>query len=232
MPCAISWLTTVLGEAVHVESVLGYSLSGQFGSCVFADRNHWVHRLPGKLAHNVIDHLLNKIAEFVSDEATIHACAWQRQSNGHPAHSACGLPDELRLMAFDGNRSAYGTFTSHARPIAHLLNVYGTKRTARLDFELGTIALSGTAALPGALGRLSRTFGEGVQCLREGRRNIIRFVRGEYHALAGLTFLINAFYDSVRHDSPVPIPYAEILKVSALTDTVFDQLGQAQALPR
>jgi predicted dehydrogenase len=220
----------VLGEVVHVESVLGYSLSGQFGSCVLADRDHWVHRLPGKLAHNVIDHLLNKIAEFVSDEATVHARAWQRETNGHPAHPDCSLPDELRLMVFDGNRSAYGTFTSHARPIAHLLNVYGTKRTARLDFELGTISVSGTAVLPGALGRLSRTFGEGVQCLRQSRRNVIRFVRGEYHALAGLHYLINAFYDSVKQESPVPVSYPDILKVAALTDAVFDQLAPQRAL--
>jgi predicted dehydrogenase len=217
----------VLGDPVHVESFLGYALSGQFGSCVVADRNHWVHRLPGKLAHNLIDHLLNKIAEFVSEQATVHARAWQREGGGDPTSS---LPDELRIMVLDGDRSAYGTFTSHARPIAHFLNVYGTKHTARLDFELGTITLSGSATLPGALGRLSRTFGEGVQCLREGRKNVVRFVRGEYHALAGLNFLINAFYQSIRHDRTVPFAYADMLKVAAMTDAVVTQLRPQQSV--
>jgi predicted dehydrogenase len=216
----------VLGDPVHIESFLGYSLSGQFGSCVLADREHWVHRLPGKLVHNVIDHILNKVAEFVNEDATVHARAWQRESYRYPA---C-IPDELRLMLFDGNATAFATFTSHARPIAHFLNVYGTKNTARLDFEIGTITLTSTPALPGVLGRLSRTFGEGLQCFRQGTQNVLRFVRGEYHALAGLNFLIDAFYDSIRRDAPVPIPYRDILKVAGLTDAVFAQLREERSV--
>jgi predicted dehydrogenase len=216
----------VLGDPVHVESFLGYELSGQFGSCVLADSDHWVHRLPGKLVHNVVDHILNKVAEFVTEEATVHARAWQCESYRHPA----SMPDELRLMLFDANASAFATFTSHARPIGHFLNVYGTKKTARLDFETGTIALTSTTALPGALGRLSRTFGEGLQYLRQGTQNVLRFVRGEYHSLAGLNFLIDAFYDSIRQDGPVPIPYRDMLKVASLTDDVFAQLREERSL--
>jgi predicted dehydrogenase len=216
----------VLGDPVHVESFLGYALSGPFGSCVFADSEHWVHRLPGKLVHNVIDHILNKVAEFVSDRASVHARAWQRESGRYPA---CSMPDELRLMLVDANTSAFATFTSHAQPLGHFLNVYGTRNTARLDFDLGTIVVASTSALPGALGRLSRTFGDGFQCLRQGRRNVIRFARGEYHALAGLNFLINAFYDSIRQDTAVPISYADMLKVAAMTDAVFAQLSAEQS---
>jgi predicted dehydrogenase len=217
----------LLGEPVHIESFLGYDLSGPFGACVFADSEHWVHQLPGKLVHNVIDHLLNKVAEFVSDQVTVLACAWQRGAHRHPASSVL---DELRLMLIDADTSAFATFTSHARPVAHLLNVYGTKSTARLDFETGTITLTSTAAFPGALGRLSRTFDQGFQCLRQGSKNVIRFIRSEYYALAGLNFLINAFYESIRQDVPVPVPYQDILKVAALTDAVFAQLRADRSL--
>jgi predicted dehydrogenase len=212
----------VLGDPVHIESFLGYALSGQFGSCVFADGDHWVHRLPGRLVHNVIDHLLNKIAEFVSDDVTIHARMWQREPDRHPA---CSMPDELRVMLFDAGTSAFATFTSHAQPIAHLLNIYGTKSTARLDFETGTITCTSTSTLPGPLGRLARTFGDGLQYFREGSRNVIRVARSEYHPLAGLNFLIDAFYESIRDDTPVPVPYRDILKVATITDAVFAQLS-------
>jgi predicted dehydrogenase len=211
----------VLGDPVHVESFFGYALSGPFGSCVFANSDHWVHRLPGKLAHNIIDHLLNKIAEFVSDHVTIHAHSWQRESDRHPS---CSMPDELRLMLFDADTSAFATFTSHAQPIAHLLNIYGTRGTARLDFETGTITCTPTTTLPGPFGRLSRTFDQGMQCFRQGTRNVLRFVHSEYHALAGLNYLINAFYNSIRDDAPVPVPYRDILKVASISDAVFAQL--------
>jgi predicted dehydrogenase len=213
----------LLGDTVHVESFLGYALSGPFGSSIFGHSGHWVHQLPGKLIHNVIDHLLNKLAEFVSEKATVHARAWQRAADRHPT---CSMPDELRMMLFDGDMSAFATFSSHARPVAHFLNVYGTKKTAHLDFETGTIVLSSTAALPSAIGRLGRTFGEGFQQLRQGATNALRLARSEYSVLAGFNFLIDAFYGSVRQDAPVPIPYRDMLKVAAMTEAVFAHLRE------
>ncbi|HMF60164.1 MAG TPA: Gfo/Idh/MocA family oxidoreductase, partial [Vicinamibacterales bacterium] len=217
----------VLGEPVHIESFLGYSLAGQFGSAVFADGEHWVHRLPGKLIHNVIDHLLNKVAGFLSDRATVHARAWQHDADRHPAWI---MPDELRVMFVDANISAFATFTSQAQPLAHFLNVYGTKNSARLDFETGTITFGSMTVLPGPFGRLSRTFAQSSQYFRQGTKNAVRFVRSDYHALAGLNFLIDAFYESIRQDAPVPVPYQDILKVAAMTEAVFAQLEAESSL--
>jgi predicted dehydrogenase len=217
----------VVGEPVHIESFFGYAVSGAFGSAVFADGGHWVHQLPGKLVHNVVDHLLNKVTEFVSEHATVHARAWQRGTRYHPA---CNVPDELRVMLFDAEISAFATFISHARPVAHFLNVYGTNHSVHLDFEMGTITLTSAATLPGALGRLGQTFGQAFQYFSQGTKNIIRFARSEYHFLAGLTFLIDSFYTSIRQDAPVPIPYQDILKVAAITDAVFAQLGNDRSL--
>lgn len=211
----------VLGDAVHVDSVFGYALTGPFGASVFADSGHWVHQLPGKLVHNVIDHLLNKVTEFVSEQATVRAHAWQSATDCHPS---CRMPDELRIMLIDQGVSAFATFTSHARPIAHVLTVYGTRNTAHLDFEAGTITLSSTSTLPGPLGRLGCGFGQALQYLRQGGRNVMRLARADYHALAGLTYLIAAFYDSIRRDTPVPIAYRDMLKVAAMTDAVFAQV--------
>jgi predicted dehydrogenase len=215
----------VLGELVHVESFLGYDLAGHFGSCVLANREHWVHELSGKLVHNVIDHVVNKVAEFVSDQATVHARLWQRH-NGQGG--TLEVPDELRLMVFDPKISAFATFTCHARPIAHFLDVFGTKNTARLDFEIGTLTLASSSALPGALGRLSRTFGQGMQYIRHGTKNTVHLVRSEYRVLAGLHFLISAFYECIRRDTSVPIPYQDLLRVSALTDAAFSQCREQQ----
>ncbi len=209
----------VLGEPVHVESFLGYTLSGQFGKAILADRGHWVHQLPGKLVHNVIDHLLNKVTEFVrSDRPLIAARAWQREERLYPRFT---LPDELRLMVLGEDVSAFATFTSHARPVAHFLNVYGTRNTLHLDFEAGIVPRSSTSLFPGALGRLSHAFGQAFQYLGQGGRNAVRFARSQYQPLAGLNFLIAAFYDSILLDAPLPIPYEDILRVTAMTDDVL-----------
>src|SRR4029078_10244952 len=43
-----------IGAVTHVESVLGYPITGQFGSQVKGDPRHWVRRLPGGVFPNHI----------------------------------------------------------------------------------------------------------------------------------------------------------------------------------
>ncbi len=211
----------VVGEIVHVESVFGYDLSGPFGEPILSDREHWVRQLPGKLFHNVIDHLLTKLTEFITDDRpTIHAHAL-------PTTNTHDFPDELRIMILGRRTSGYATFSAHARPIAHSLTVFGTRNTLHLDLVSGCMTFSSTPQLPGTIGRLSCAFGQAGQYFFQGARNVVRFARSEYQYFAGLNFLFLAFYDSIIHDTPVPIPYNEILRVSACMDEIFDQLRRS-----
>jgi predicted dehydrogenase len=213
----------VLGEIVHVESLLGYELNGPFGSSVLSDPNHWVHRLPGKLLQNVLDHLLNKITEFLTEEKLcVHAHAWQK--SGASLRLAYDLPDELRVMVTGKGRSAYATFSSHARPVRHVLRCYGTKQSAQLDFDNSTITLSRESTLPGVLGRLASPFSDACQHFQAGSSNVLRFARSRYHFFEGFNHLLSEFYQSIVNDMPVPISYHEIMRVSALVDEVICQL--------
>jgi predicted dehydrogenase len=213
----------VMGETVHLESFLGYDLNGPFGSPILADRDHWVHRLPGKLFQNLLDHLLNKITEFLTDERPlVQAYSWQ--SADRLPQRNYDLPDELRVIVIGEKKSAYGTLSSHSRPVRHFLTFYGTKNTAHLDFKNSTITLSRDPVLPGVMGRLASPFAQGWQHIREGRRNVLRFARSEYHFFEGFNYLLSEFYDGIVHDLPVPIPYDEILRVAGLTDEITNQL--------
>ena len=221
----------VLGEAVHLESFLGYNLQGPFGNPVLADSEHWVRKLPGGLLQNVLDHILSKVTEFVPDDApSVLARSWQR-SRGL-SHIDCELLDELRIMVNGRRTSAYATFSAHTRPIRHALVFHGTKNTARLDFLSGTITLDSSSALPGVLSRLANPFGQSWQHFTQGGKNLWRFVRSDYQFFAGFQRLIAEFYDCILQDTPVPIPYREILRVSAMTDEVIRQLHGVEVLDR
>jgi predicted dehydrogenase len=214
-----------LGDLVHMESFFGYDLSGPFGLPVISDRRHWLHRLPGKLAQNVIDHLLNKVVEFMpAGEITVQAQAYQRS----PSLNDLSLPDELRAVLFSGGVSAYATLSAHARPVHHFLTLYGTKNTAHMDLVGQTITLASKPAMPGALGRLSPAFAQGAQYFRQGGKNLVRFAKSEFQYFAGLNFLLFSFYESIIHDSAVPIPYDVILRVSAVADEIFEQVRERE----
>ena len=212
-----------MGELVHLESFLGYDWKGPFGSLILADPDHWVRALPGKLFQNLLDHLLNKVTEFLPDnDPLVQAHSWQGASG--PDASDDDLPDELRVLIVGNKRSAYATLSSHSRPVRHTLTFHGTKNTAHVDFDTSTITMSRAPSLPGVFGRLTSPFGEGWQHIKEGTRNVFRFARSDYHFFSGFHYLVSQFYDSILNDQPVPISYHDILRTATLVDEVIQQV--------
>ncbi len=215
-----------IGEVVHVESFFGYNLDGQFGKAILGDPDHWVLKLPGQLLHNNIDHLLNKAVEFLADDvATPRVTAFgsvRRPARFGDARDT--MIDELRLVIQGSRTTVYGTFSSHIRPAAHFVRVYGTKNTAHVDYTMRTVTLDVAPTLPSAIGRLVPAFEQGARFVKAGAKNVMRFGRSEFHFFSGLNYLFQAFYRSILDGTPPPIPYRDILRVSAMLDDIFQQL--------
>jgi predicted dehydrogenase len=212
-----------LGDPVHIESHYGYDLHGGFGQALLSDNRHWVHRLPGKLFQNIIDHAVNKITPFLPDEPLeIIARAYRRRPLKED--SVNDFFDELRVMILAGGVSAYLTFCSHARPVAHFLRVYGTKNTAHVDFVHRSMLIEKNQTIPGAIGRLLPPFKSTWESLGQATRNVREFAGSRFQFFAGMNRLLTLFYDSILHDTPVPIPYPEILQVSKIMDEVSNQI--------
>jgi predicted dehydrogenase len=213
-----------LGSPVHVESFYGYNLAGEYGTAFKRDPDHWVHRLPGKLFQNVLDHALNKITPFLVDEhpfiQAVAYCGEPTPDGADPSQ----LLDELRVIIRGSQTSAYVTFTSHARPIEHSLRVHGTRNTARLDFQARTLVLDRQQGFPSALGRLFPPFLTAKDYLRQGLKNVNSFSHARFHYFDGMRRLLSEFYLSVERDSPPPIDYGEILRVSAMMERIFEQV--------
>jgi predicted dehydrogenase len=213
-----------IGEPVHIEAFIGYDLGGTYGQALMSDPTHWVHRLPGKLFQNMMDHMFNRILPLLpAGDPEVHAFAWKyREAVRHDATDT--LLDELRVMLRGGRLSAYATLCSHARPIANTLKVYGTKSTIEVDFNLRTVIHAGSQRYPSALGRLFPPFQMSAQYLRQARRNVRAFRKHEFHYFAGMTTLLTLFYDALRTGGPLPIGYDEMLGTARVMDTVIAQV--------
>jgi predicted dehydrogenase len=219
----------VLGDVVHVETHYGYNLDGAFGRALLGDSSHWVHALPGKLLHNVIDHALSKIIEFFDEdrpEVTAHGAVRRAARFGDARDE---LVDELRVMVRGKRTTAYVTFSAHARPVAHFLRVYGTKNTAHADFNTRTVALDRYPHLPSAVGRLVPAFESAADYLRAGGRNLKRFGASKFHFFAGLGELVSRFYTSIETGGAPPIPVRDLLRISRMMDDIFEQVPQGRA---
>lgn len=213
-----------LGEIVHVESFFGYSLAGAFGKVVMGDPSHWVHGLPGKLLHNNIDHMLNKALPFLPDanpRILAHGAVMRPERLGDDRDL---MHDELRVTIAGARTTFYGTFTSHVKPVAQFLRVYGTKGTAHADFVSRTVTLAPAGDLPSAIGRVVPAFQQAMGYLKAGAGNVKRFAKSEFHFFSGLSTLMRRFYESIRDNTEVPIPTSDILRVSGWLDEIFRQI--------
>jgi predicted dehydrogenase len=213
-----------LGEPVHIESYYGYDLSDAFGQALLSDDRHWIHHLPGRLFQNVIDHAINKVVPFLSDEPVeVLARAYRRRPQVN-YDDTDDILDELRVMILAGRVSAYVTFCSHARPVGHFLRVYGTRNTVHVDYRLRTMMVEESQTVPTSLGRLLPPFHSSWQSLRQASHNVREFTASRFHFFAGLNRLLSLFYQSILNDTPVPISYAEILRVSEIMDAILVQV--------
>lgn len=218
----------VVGEPVHVESWFGYNLSGPFGAAMLADSTHWVHALPGRLFHNNIDHMLNKVLEFVPDpHPRVEARAFTRRPERF-GDVRDRLQDELRVGIFGETTTGAGTFSSHAQPVSHFMRLYGTRNIVHVDFNIRSVTIENGVKLPSAIGRLLPPFGRGWSYNREGWKNVYRFSRSRFQFFAGMHHLIDRFYDAVRNDAPLPIPYEEMRRMSAVLDEIFRQINAGE----
>jgi hypothetical protein len=102
--------------------------------------------------------------------------------------------------------------------------VYGTRNTARVDFTARTLVLDRQQGFPSALGRLFPPFLTAKDYLRQGFRNVSLFSHARFHFFDGMRTLLNEFYRSIESDSPPPIDYGEILRVSSMMERIFEQV--------
>ncbi len=217
-----------LGDVVHMESFFGYNLSGPFGATILGDSGHWVHALPGKLFHNNIDHMLNKILDFLPDERPeVNAFAFNAREKRY-GDVRDDLYDELRVVIRGEKCTAYGTFCSHSLPVQHYLRVFGSKNSAHVDYNIRTVTFAHSPSLPSAIGRVLPAFKRGWQYQKEGWRNVFRFAKSKYHFFMGMNELIRQFYESVEHGTEPPISHRDMRRMSWLLDEIFAQISATQ----
>jgi len=213
LECRNRIATGEIGPVYHVESVLGYPLSGQFGALVASDPYHWVRRLPGGLFHNTVSHPLYRITEFLPDAEPIVAAHWF-------ARGDAAFPTELRVHL--RGRDVTGSLLFDTGIAAQrITRVYGARGCLTVDLDAQSVSLHRNPRLPGAFGRIETPWRDWRQAGRRLRRNIGRFVRSDLHYFAGMRGLFQAFYNSILTNGAPPILCGELRRVTQILDTIF-----------
>jgi predicted dehydrogenase len=228
-----------LGEGpLHMESYFGYELSRVgYAGAMLGDKEHWVRKLPGKLLHNVISHGIARIAEFLTTESP-QIIAHGFQSPFLRSMGVTDIIDELRVIVSEEQRvTAYFTFSSQMRPSLHQFRAYGSENGLILDQDQETLIRLRGAKLKSYAEPFFAPMIFAKQYMAGAFRNMGAFLRTDLNMKEGMKNLIEQFYRSITTQTPVPIPYREILLTATIMDEIFAQLDVQQqpvrsAVPR
>lgn len=203
-----------IGDVTHVESILGYAISGQFGSAVRADPQHWVRQLPGGLFQNTISHPLYRITEFLTDEHPVITANWWAKP---------GFDFPTELFVHIRGKTVTGTliFSTSLAP-QRITRVYGNKAALEVDMDAQSVVRTAPPELPGAFGKFDAPWRRRREHRKAFWRNVSRFVRSDIHYFGGMGALFSRFHDCVRNPgTPWPVSAEDMLRVTRVMDEIF-----------
>jgi predicted dehydrogenase len=214
------------GTPVHMESYHGYDLGDpSYARALLGDKRHWVRRLPGKLLQNVISHGIARMAEYLSSdspEVIAHGFV-------SPLLRSIGeneIVDELRVIISEKDQTtAYFTFSTQMKPCLHEFRIYGPKNGLVLDQDHEILIKLRGKSFPSFAEKFIPPALFAKQQIGNLLTNAGLFLRRDFHMDSGMKCLVESFYRSIREDSPVPIPYREILLTAKIMDAIFEQVG-------
>lgn len=212
-----------LGEVLHVDSIQGYDLDGPFGRTATSSSDHWIHRLPGGIFQNTMSHAMYKITEFLLDDEPKIWATWFGDG------ASCTSPTELRVMMKGERVTANLLFSSWARPIMRVARVYGTRKMVEVDLEGRVLRISRPGKLPGPFAKIEAPIRQLKEAAMSLGQNIIRLLRSDLQYFAGMKCLFEKFYKAIVNGNAPPVPYSEIVRVTAIMDRVIQECKTEQS---
>jgi predicted dehydrogenase len=211
------------GKPSHLESYWSYDLADlRYASAFLSNRAHWVRQLPGQLFHNLISHGIAKLAEFLDEVVEIIATAYQ--SDQLQSLGVEDFFDELRVLIRDKRgTTAFFCFSTQIKRL-NQLRIHGPANSIIADIITGSLVRSPNRLHKSYLTYFLPPLSNAREHFRNAGHNITNFLRRRLYHDFGMKELIERFYNSVRLDKPVPIPYREIILTAKIMDEIFAQI--------
>jgi predicted dehydrogenase len=213
-----------LGEVVHAEAVMGYDLSGPFGALALSDPSHWVHALPGGIAHNNLSHPLSLVLPLLGlaeGERPRVRASGRRLRPERFGDVRDRFHDEVRVHLDGPRATASVLFSCRIRPVQLALTVYGTRRAAAVSLDARTLRLVDGSRLPGPFQKVDWARREALASAAEALGRARDLAGARLHYFEGLRALLGAFYAAARAGGPAPISAEHARCTAEVLDAIF-----------
>lgn len=220
-----------LGAVVHVDTSMGYNLSGPFGAVMMGDPLHWVHQMPGGVVQNNLSHPLSLLMPFLTDEhpeLLVRGLRWREKRYSDVRDQ---FPDELRVILCGAKSTASLVFTCQARPVQLYVTVRGTKAQATASLDGRTLQFQRGASMPGPFARLHWAYQQSREAGRELKRNATNLALAKLHFFEGMHELIRRFYLAIEGRGEMPIAMSEAIRTTRIMEEIFQRCRFEEGSP-
>jgi hypothetical protein len=120
--------------------------------------------------------------------------------------------------------TAFFCFSTQVKGL-NLLRVYGPADSLVADVTTGSLIRAISQPYKSYLTYFVPPLKNAREHFRNARKNVLNFLRRRLYQDFGMKELIERFYNSIRLNSPPPIPYREILVTARIMDEIFAQIS-------
>jgi predicted dehydrogenase len=218
-----------LGEVVHVDALMSYSLSGPFGALALADPDHWVHHLPGGIAQNNLSHPLSIVLPLLGGGVPVVHATGARLRPQRFGDARDLFHDEIRILLQGERATASLQFSCRARPVQLAVSVHGARGDAAVSVDARTLRVARGSSLPGPFQKVDWARNDAVEAGRELVRRAGDLARARLHYFDGMRELFSRFYAAATGEVPPPVPLEEARRTTAVMDEIFRQCRGGEA---
>jgi nucleoside-diphosphate-sugar epimerase len=122
-----------------------------------------------------------------------------------------------------GKASGYISLSLHEKPDTTTLSVFGDDGAIHADYFGGVITHQRTPVLPRAANRLMHGYRAARQSFAGASGTVFQVATGNFDKTAGMTQLVQCFYDSIRGRGPAPLTPERLLNTAKLIDAVWPE---------
>jgi predicted dehydrogenase/nucleoside-diphosphate-sugar epimerase len=205
-----------LGDLVAVEAV--YQFDPRRYPAILeqgAERTHWTYGLNGGPLEDLMPHPASLICELLPQVAEVQVVGANRG----------WLPkawwDEVRVLAGSGGPVGSISISMSARPDIITFTIKGTEGMVEADLFADTVVVRRKLGLPRAAVRGLSGFSSGIQCIKGGVNNLLRFGLGRMDKSNGVSPLVDRFYKAIQGKAALPVMPEASLKVVELMQGIW-----------
>jgi len=213
------------GAPTHMDVYYCYDLGDErYAMAFLKNRSHWLWQLPGQLIQNIIPHAVVKFCEFMTDdEVTVLAQGFTSKLLQNLGEFE--LKDELRATITDFKQTtAYLTFSTQIGPPLRQFLIFGPKNSLLVDQDHQALIKIPGKTYKSYLEKTIPLYNFVRQYRQNMSYNIRLFLKREFQMKQGLYNLLRLFYQSIINDTPLPIPYNQILLSARIMDDIISQI--------